>query len=621
MTPFLHECEWETNDERGHDNEVDRELSRSAELPFVLHPSLRSRVFARVNHLEGDVSEEVIYRKKDGDGATYKEYFAQTFDVLHTGQRSPPEIVIVKPKPDLIAGIPSFWLTSWRHLGIEHLSILPTTLSIMPPKALPEDLIFFVMTFLDATDIRSTALTCWSFYEIFKSPTIQYIYELQLDGMRDTVSMRSHAELLERLRDRRHAWEKLEWKDIYDVEIPSGLSAYEFVAGAFSRTNGTDFSVHWLPSHTESGHDIAHPSVGISIRDFAIDTTQDLVVFLEENQTSEGIRRMSLHCRTVSTNQIHPHAASGVMSFDIAPHEVYGNEVSAAELQIADDVLILFISTNPENRFLIWNWENGVQLYDSLDENESISDAIEDFNILQRSKLIITGIMNSCGVILIYDFSPTTPGPISLLAILELPFILPNYRVFTVGVHSGPLQRHPTPGTLFTPRSDTHIHTFTLSYIKDMRTGGLLSFKHYLLFVPSSVLLRYCEHDPSEAPSDVQWSTWGEHGSLLIGPRPSFQWLRYAHGPRVVLKSDDGNAIEVLDFSDANLQRAASSRQHDPTVVPVGDVFLDEIVTRLPHRRTVRKVEKDFFAYMIDEERIVGLNSLANTTEMQVFCF
>ncbi|KAJ3508251.1 hypothetical protein NLJ89_g5860 [Agrocybe chaxingu] len=217
--------------------------------------------------------------------------------------------------------------------------------------------------------------------------------------------------------------------------------------------------------------------------------------------------------------------------------------------------------------------------------------AIEDFNILQRSKLIVTGITNACGVILIYDFSPTTPGPISLLPILELPFILPDYRVFTVGVHSGPLQRHPTPRTPFTLRSDTHIQTFTLSYIKDM----------------SSVLLRYCEHDPSEAPSDVQWSTWGEHGSLLIGPRPSFQWLRYAHGPRVVLKSDDGNAIEVLDFSDANLQRAASSRQHDPTVVPAGDVVLNEIVTRLPHRRMVREVEKDFFAYMIDEERIVGL--------------
>ncbi|CAA7262358.1 unnamed protein product [Cyclocybe aegerita] len=504
---------------------------------------------------------------------------------------------------------------------VERPSILPTTISIMPLKVplLPEDILFVVMTFLDATDIRSMALVCQSFYEIFKSPTIQYIYELQLDGMRDAGSMRSHAGLLERLRDRRRAWETLDWKDVYDVEIPNGFSAYEFVAGAFSRTNGTDFSVHWLPSSTQSGHDIVHPSVGVTIRDFAIDTTQDLVVFLEENQTSEGILHMNLHCRAVSTNEIHPHAASGVMSFDITPHEVYGSRVSAAELQIADDILVLFVSASAGNRFLIWNWEKGVQLYDSLDED--ISDVIEDFNILQRGKLIITTPTNVYGNILIYDFCPTTQGPISLLAILELPVLSPNYRVLNVGVHSGPLQRYPTPGTLFTPSPDAHIHTFTLSYVKGPRPGGQLAFKNYVLFVPSSILLRYCKHDPSEEPSDIQWATWGEHGSLLIGPRPSFQWLRYAHGPRVVLKSDDGKGIEVLDFSDANPQRAALRRQHNPTVVPEEDVFLDEIVTYLPHRRTVRKVEQDFFAYMIDEERIVGLNSPGDTTEMQVYCF
>jgi len=51
----------------------------------------------------------IVLCKKDGDGATYKESFVHTYDILHTAKHSPPNIV--KPKPDLIAGILSYWVS------------------------------------------------------------------------------------------------------------------------------------------------------------------------------------------------------------------------------------------------------------------------------------------------------------------------------------------------------------------------------------------------------------------------------------------------------------------------------------------------------------------------------
>ena len=51
----------------------------------------------------------LIVSRKNGDGATYKESFVHTYDVLHTAKHSPPDIV--KPKPDLIAGILSYWVS------------------------------------------------------------------------------------------------------------------------------------------------------------------------------------------------------------------------------------------------------------------------------------------------------------------------------------------------------------------------------------------------------------------------------------------------------------------------------------------------------------------------------
>lgn len=109
--------------------------------------------------------------------------------------------------------------------------------------------------------------------------------ELGANGMETTASTLSSAELLQKLRDHLKAWEQLNWKK-YQVISTGNFSecrAYELVAGTFATSNGSDLLVIWLPSPTHDGHVLRHETIGLSIRDFAIDPTEDIIVFLEDD--------------------------------------------------------------------------------------------------------------------------------------------------------------------------------------------------------------------------------------------------------------------------------------------------------------------------------------------------
>lgn len=59
----------------------------------------------------------IVYCNPDGDGAAYKESFVRTFDAIHKDTRGPPEIDIVRPNPDVIAGVLAYWVSRLPGLG------------------------------------------------------------------------------------------------------------------------------------------------------------------------------------------------------------------------------------------------------------------------------------------------------------------------------------------------------------------------------------------------------------------------------------------------------------------------------------------------------------------------
>lgn len=79
----------------------------------------------------------------------------------------------------------------------------------------------------------------------------------------------------------------------------------------------------------------------------------------------------------------------------------------------------------------------------------------------------------------------------------------------------------------------------------------------------------------------------------------------------------EGPGIEVLDFNfDPNSPRVNTdpSLQQDicidPTVIPAGDVFSDDVVSSLPYIKTTMRgvLNEDFAGFAIDEERIIAIS-------------
>ncbi|CAA7262346.1 unnamed protein product [Cyclocybe aegerita] len=484
--------------------------------------------------------------------------------------------------------------------------------------SLPDDLLFVLMANLDGPSIRSMALTCRALYQIFQSAAIQYAYELDLNCMEDAGSGRPPAELLKALRDRRTAWGELNWKSVKTVKAGPVLAAYELVAGVFAQTDGFNFSVFQLPSTTCKGTCITTP-IDFRIRDFIIDVAQDLVIFLHEEVLPSGSRRGNLYCRTISTNQPHPAcSAASTLSFEVPQHPQYGNIIFVVELELAVDVLFLSMRQGHALRLLIWNWTMGVLIYDSLDQ---LSPFINDLDIVQRDVFILTSYADS-GKILIYQFSPTVACTPVLIATLSLPE-MNGPRMLWFRVHSGQYQERPTPGALFMPSPTARTHVLSAAY-SSTQVGGW-----YTLFVQSSTFLRYV--DRGDEGQEVSWKEWGEEDSRFMARRIGGNWLRYVHGNRVVCNSLDKIGIDVLNFSSftCNTDSSASgSRERqcfsrgNPTVISKDvKIFEDDVITRLPYQIASHEMEKTPFAYMIDEERIIGLQFGSDTVELTIYSF
>lgn len=109
-----------------------------------------------------------------------------------------------------------------------------------------------------------------------------------IDGPPSSVSP---AERLKVLLERRKAWSLLDWKKEVISPMEGACQAYELVGGVFAKSmipgpfhNLTEihpqFTTSWLPSSSDEGRTM-QIDLDIVARDFAMDPSQDLIIFLE----------------------------------------------------------------------------------------------------------------------------------------------------------------------------------------------------------------------------------------------------------------------------------------------------------------------------------------------------
>lgn len=92
----------------------------------------------------------------------------------------------------------------------------------------------------------------------------------------------------------------------------------------------------------------------------------------------------------------------------------------------------------------------------------------------------------------------------------------------------------------------------------------------------------------------------------------------YVHGHKVVCPQASDASIKTFQILDFNVYSARSQETVfdrgamrtdcvGPSTVPRGKVFYSDITTSLPYSATTRPVSEHYSAYMIDEDRIIGL--------------
>jgi len=184
-------------------------------------------------------------------------------------------------------------------------------------------------------------------------------------GREATSCALSHTELLQKLCNCHKAWDQLNLKEFRVIPSGERLNLFDLIVGTFSVSDRSDLCITWLPSETHNSHTLHHETIGLSIRDFAINSTQDVIAFLKNEPEyvasmllvvtaqllsillSTSVWTFCLHIHTVSSNSPHPLAHKGTLSFDIPTGSAVELKNLSVTLQLAYNMLFLSICHGP----------------------------------------------------------------------------------------------------------------------------------------------------------------------------------------------------------------------------------------------------------------------------------
>ncbi|KAL4263037.1 F-box domain-containing protein [Pleurotus pulmonarius] len=504
-------------------------------------------------------------------------------------------------------------------------------------SALPEELLTNVLQHLDHLSLLACRLTCPKINHVIQSSTeLQYRIELGMDGLMDCAAPSTpYPDRLATVIRRRHAWAAMEWNDTASVHLPGTCLAYELVADVLAKlTDLRKFVYAELPSISKTADADQANTNGITTwdlpfaaRDFAMDPTQDLVIFLEDTRIpieSMKSRDTHLYVYSMSTRKPHQLAQSPrlvISSPESEPsiHPSVGLPlIMFALLQIANDIVLMqFTTLSGSVHVRLWNWQTG-----DLWLAQDYPFPCMGCGLLSARAFMLTPI-RECGSIEIYalefseDCDSRIPNTI-LKATLLLPSLNPGVSLRSFTTHSSPIIARPPQYKMAIPTAGSHIHVMSVTY--DAEFGV-----KYCLYVPNRALVSYAASTPRRAP--IPWKSWGPENTRFMKQGDNSTWLRFVHGTRVVgptlsrissLEAPTLISQTMLQLYDFNpyCRRLHSSIQPvnggetqllPETRVRNDPLFAETVTTRLPYRRTLYKFDKRYTSFFIDDERLLAL--------------
>ncbi|KAJ7242365.1 hypothetical protein B0H12DRAFT_1132465 [Mycena haematopus] len=476
----------------------------------------------------------------------------------------------------------------------------PRMMSSLP---VPVEILLGILYWLDGKDILRCCSVCRLWRETVESSTeLKYSIELWADGMvRGNEGRLFPGQKMENLHRWRRAWRHLDWTSRTIVQIDSNPRAYELVGGVFAQQNTwpeSDFTAIQLPTTERNTQISSSGSIGVQSHDFAMDPTQDLVVFLHQDPDETG----NFELQSLSTLGPHPLAHSPRLSFAIRD-----DTFRSIFLQVAEDVIgLLFRTSDSMLRLVIFNWHTGTELVDLA--APQIPDSVSDFTLLSPRAYMLASTNNykyyrgfaprGTAEILIFTFERTHSDSPNHVVTLQLPHITSGRSLHRIIAHSGPFCARPIVGAQFNKSNDKRICVISLAY-------DLAEF--YSVYVHHRYFEKYFANDG--LARTIPWEEWGPQNSRMLSGRPAF-WLRYVHGERVVCPVDPShpNRVEVLDFGISPSRPGFDdSAVAEPNTISTS-LFKHSITTSLPYRHICRDLADQHHLFLIDQDRLIGVN-------------
>ncbi|KAI0824435.1 hypothetical protein BC628DRAFT_438168 [Trametes gibbosa] len=521
---------------------------------------------------------------------------------------------------------------------------------------LPGELLIEVLKRLDLKSLLRCRVSCAALHDLIgESMQLRYNIELAADGLVNGVGCNLPvAERYDLLMERRRRWRYLDFTAIQSFMAPGMCQAYELVDGVFASSRGVGFSgsrhisMTWLPTASQPSRNIEREDIGFTVRDFAMDPSQDLIALVLTDEPVQPVGHTILvRVRTMSDNKPHPNAAVSELSVPVP----FPNDRSF--IQIVDDIIGMFFWIH-DLALVLWNWRTGKIVAKCVGPDLPLG--AYDFAFLSKRSFMITVTGGGPGSIVIYTFSGDTDGtgsqpeqarappmaerlPPTKVAVLHLPPVKTGQGPMRFQTHSAPFVARPTPGRPFETSPDCRLHVMELNYGEHgMRYNIFVRNASLLSFVPPGV-----GSGATYEPVTRHWDEWGPDNTRFNTIVGRFQWLRYVHGERVIMPPvptlgfiSGAAVIMMFDFnvhpkrlddahslwhktSDVSTELITTDRP----VVEEG-IFESPVVTRLPFLLVIRKRPRptpDYSGFMIDHDHLVGMRTLHDDEDVDLDVF
>ncbi|KAI0356942.1 hypothetical protein OH77DRAFT_183926 [Trametes cingulata] len=515
--------------------------------------------------------------------------------------------------------------------------------------SLPPELLTGILLELDFQSLFRCRQVCVLLKDLIDQDVrLQYQIELAVAGMEDgPPSATTAAERLRMLNARQDAWDKLAWTEREEIPMSQG-GVWELYGGVLAQGEGSRSLVFkQLPSKIRGieGRTWRLEDVGVNIRDFGMDPSQDLLVIIENRPEQSGMT-CSVHLRSLETGE--PHRAAPRPA--VVSHLPQVREYSYA-IQVSESYLGVLMTSHDgdHSEMLIWNWKTGHRhLYLTGADLASFAFLTSHHVLLGSLPAVAIGEDNlfhgDDPRLLVIDLERLSGehemdfNDLDYLCEFHYPALTDNFAVIGLSIRSDPAPNWtPSPGLKvpFHVARQDRLFVITLGVIHgNMQVIPLISL------VPSSTFLACLDKiAPGETRRAFEWSEWGPAGSRLMPglPTHSSVWVCYVYGMTFVMSARSGSqrVVMTLDFNQLAVRRARQQGRKRDTYSAINDdnrlsapsgVFTEEVKTSLPHiiRRSGplgAEGEGHFDAAMISEDSLVLVASQSHIRKYRILTF